>query len=350
LADSNKVTALSDVQSNDSSDYGASVAAAPPDLIDFGPAAQCAGDQAQQTPGNRSKTDTFANPETLAESSSNLETVTNLPAAVVGSSVSKKYRLWALSAAYLALCFVVGFLIGRMIFDRFVSMRKTANEVEFSRNATASIETGDGPSEATETIIHTIPASPVGTANPQPREAVASPSLLTAQPAVADGEADSTSFQGVQPSQNPSAQVEVAPDEQVSQSPKAQGNQADDPVSPPQSSPSQTVSTQSSGAETLPLSIPQSTEVVLTKASVSPASNQIMASHGEPQFLPGDAATPKGTEASSIAPQQHAFNSAIIPLPRPRPMVSAGSSDRIRRHIAPTGQGARNPLLSLFGH
>src|SRR5215472_4490699 len=157
LADSNKVTALSDVQSNDSSDYGASVAAAPPDLIDFGPAAQCAGDQAQQTPGNRSKTDTFANPETHAESSSNLETVTNLPAAVVGSSVSKKYRLWALSAAYLALCFVVGFLIGRMIFDRFVSMRQTTNEVEFSRNAAASIKTGDSPSEATETIIHVIP-------------------------------------------------------------------------------------------------------------------------------------------------------------------------------------------------
>src|SRR5262249_8353729 len=50
---------------------------------------------------NLSDTDPFGNPGTLAESGSNLETVRNLPAAVAGSSVSKKYRPWALSAAYL---------------------------------------------------------------------------------------------------------------------------------------------------------------------------------------------------------------------------------------------------------
>ncbi|MFZ2079743.1 MAG: hypothetical protein WAV38_24470, partial [Xanthobacteraceae bacterium] len=65
-----------------------------------------------------SDTDAFANPGTLAESGSNFETVRNLPAAIAGSSVSKKYRLWALSgvAAYLALSFVIGFLSGTTVF------------------------------------------------------------------------------------------------------------------------------------------------------------------------------------------------------------------------------------------
>src|SRR5262249_19407771 len=64
---------------------------------------------------NLSDADTFANPGTLAEPGSNLEIVRNLPAAVADSSVWKKYQLWALSAAYLAMCFVVGFLIGTMV-------------------------------------------------------------------------------------------------------------------------------------------------------------------------------------------------------------------------------------------
>src|SRR5262249_12488569 len=65
---------------------------------------------------NLSDADTFANPGTLAEPGSNLEIVRNLPAAVADSSVWKKYQLLALSAAYLAMCFVVGFLIGTMVF------------------------------------------------------------------------------------------------------------------------------------------------------------------------------------------------------------------------------------------
>ena len=91
--------------------------------------------------------DAFANPGTIAESGSNLETVRNLPAAVAGSSVSKKYRLWALSgvAAYLALCFVVGFLIGTTIFASFTSIRQTAHEATLSRNAAPSITSGNDP-------------------------------------------------------------------------------------------------------------------------------------------------------------------------------------------------------------
>src|SRR5215472_2854445 len=84
----------------------------------------------------------------------------------------RHYRLWALSAAYFALCFVVGFLIGTA-FTNFTSRRQTTNEATFSRNAAASI-TADDPSEATGTVSYPIPASPIGTANRegQPREAV----------------------------------------------------------------------------------------------------------------------------------------------------------------------------------
>jgi hypothetical protein len=369
LADPNKVTVLSDDQNNESGDEEACTAVAPPDVIDLGPthAPQSAGDQAQPTRAcdltqiseppylrNLSDTDTFADPGTLAESGSNLESVRNLPAAGAGSSVSKKYRLWALSAAYFALCFVVGFLIGTTIFTSFTSMRQTANEATFSRNAPASITAGNDPSEATGTVTHPIPASSIGTANrqAQSREAVraTSPSLLTSQPAVADGEADTAPFPGAQPSQNRSDQAEAAPDEQLSQSPKAQGNQSDDSISLPQSSPPQTVKTQSPAAETVPVSIPQLPEVVPTQVFASPASTQIMAGHDEPQLLPSDAATPKAPEALATAPLRQASNSAIIPLPRPRPVVSAVSSDRPRRRIGPLGEGARSPLLSLFGH
>ena len=91
--------------------------------------------------------DAFANPGTIAKSGSNLETVRNLPAAVAGSSVSKKYQLWVLSGvvAYLALCFVVGFLIGTTIFASFTSMRQTAHEATLSRNAAPSITSGNEP-------------------------------------------------------------------------------------------------------------------------------------------------------------------------------------------------------------
>ena len=303
---------------------------------------------------NRSDTDTFGNPRTLAESGSNLETIRILPAAVAGSSVSKKYRLWALSAAYLALCFVVGFLIGTTVFTSFTSMRQTANEAILSRNAATSITAGNGPSQATGTINHPIPASPIGTANreAQLREAarVTSPSFLTSQPSVADGELDAAPFPGAQPSQKPSYQAEAAPDEQLSQSPKAQGNQSDGSISLPQSSPPQTVKTQSSAAETVPLSTQQPQEVAATQVFVSPASTQIMAVHDGPQLLPSEAATPKAPEVSSTAPQRQASNSAIVPLPRPRPVVNAVQSDRPRRHIGPSGEGARSPLFSLFGH
>jgi hypothetical protein len=172
---------------------------------------QSAGDQAQPTLAcdptqiseplylrNLSDTDPFANPGTLAESGSNLETVGNLPAAVAGSSVLKKYRLGALSgvAAYLAVSFVVGFLICTTVL--------------------------------TGTVTHPIPASSIGTANreAQSREAVlvTSPSLLTSQPGVADSQADAAPSPGAQPSQSRSDQAEAAPDEQLSQSPNAQGD------------------------------------------------------------------------------------------------------------------------------
>jgi hypothetical protein len=275
----------------------------------------------------------------------------NVPAAVAGSSVSKKYRLWVLSgvAAYLALSFVVGFLIGTTVFTSFTSMRQTANVL--SRNAAASI-TGNYPSQATGTVIHPITAN----REAQPREAVrvTSPSLLTSQPGVADDEADAAPFPGAQPSQNPSDQAEAAPDEQLSQLPKAQGNQADGSISLPQSSPPQTVKTQSSATETVPLSIPQPPEVAPTQVLVSPASTQIMAGHDGPQLLPSEAPTPKAPEALSTAPQRQASNSVIVPLPRPRPLVNAVPSDRPRRRIGPLGEGARSParsaVFSLFGH
>jgi hypothetical protein len=302
-----------------------------------------------------SDTDAFANPGTLAESGSNLETVRNLPAAVAGSSVSKKYRLWALSgvAAYLALSFVVGFLIGTTIFMSSTSMRQTASEVILSGNAAPSITAGNDPSQATGTVTDPIPASAIGTANreAQATEAVrfTSPSLVTSQPGVAGGEAGAAPLPGAQPSQNPSDQSGAAPDEQLSQSPKAQGNQADGSISLPQSSPSQTAK-KSSAAETVPLSIPQPPEVAPTQVFDSPASTQIMADHDGAQLLPSEAATPKAPEASSTAQQRQASNSAIVPLPRSRPVINAVPSDRPRHRIGPLGEGARSPLFSRFGH
>jgi hypothetical protein len=299
-----------------------------------------------------SDTDAFANPGTLAESGSNLETVRNLPAAVAGSSVSKKYRLWALSgvAAYLALSFVVGFLIGTTIFTSSTSMRQTASEVILSGNAAPSITAGNDPSQATGTVTDPIPASAIGTANreAQATEAVrfTSPSLVTSQPGVAGGEAGAAP---AQPSQNPSDQSGAAPDAQLSQSPKAQGNQADGSISLPQLSPSQTAK-KSSAAETVPLSIPQPPEVAPTQVFDSPASTQIMADHDGAQLLPSEAATPKAPEASSTAQQRQASNSAIVPLPRSRPVINAVPSDRPRHRIGPLGEGARSPLFSRFGH
>jgi hypothetical protein len=305
-----------------------------------------------------SDTDAFANPGTLAESGSNLETVRNLPAAIAGSSVSKKYRLWALSgvAAYLALSFVIGFLIGTTVFTSSTSMRQTANEAILSGNAAPSITAGNDPSQATGTVTVTgpIPASAIGTANreAQATEAVrfTSPSLVTSQPGVAGGEAGAAPLPEAQPSQNQSDQSEAAPDEQLSQSPKAQGNQAAGSISLPQSSPSQTAKTQSSAAETVPLSIPQPPEVAPTQVFDSPASTQIMADHDGPQLLPSEAATPKAAEASSTAQQRQASNSAIVPLPRSRPVINAVPSDRRRHRIGPLGEGARSPLFSRFGH
>jgi hypothetical protein len=339
---------------------------ATPDVIDPGPthASQSAGDPVQPTltcdltqiseplyRHNLSETDTFANPGTLAESGSNLETVGKLPAAVAGSSVWKKRRLWALSAAYLAVCFVFGFLLGSMVFTSFISTRQTANEAAISRNAAASFTADNDPSQATGTV--TIPASTIGTnREAQPGEAVrvTPPSLLTSQPGVTDGAADNAPLPGAQPLQNPSDQPDAVPDERLSQSPKSQGNQADDSISLPQSSPPQTAKTQSSAAEIVPLSIPQPTEVVPTQVFVSPASTQIMAGHSEPQLLPSDAAMPKDPEALSTAQQLQASNSGIVPLPRPRPVVGAVSSERPRRRIGPSVEGTRSSLLGLFGH
>jgi hypothetical protein len=159
--------------------------------------------------------DAFANPGTIAESGSNLETVRNLPAAVAGSSVSKKYRLWVLSGvvAYLALCFVVGFLIGTTIFASFTSMRQTAHEATLSRNAAPSITSGNDPSQATGTVTQPIPVDHIGTAGreAQPTEAVSvsSPSLLTSQPGVGGGEAGAAPLPEAQPSQNPTDQAKV---------------------------------------------------------------------------------------------------------------------------------------------
>jgi hypothetical protein len=369
LADPNNFTVLSGDRNNESGDQEACMAGARPDVIDPGPtyAPQSAGDQVQPAPAcdptqiseplylrNLSDAHAFANPGTLGEASSNLETVRNLPTAVASSSVSKKYRLWALSGvvAYLALCFVVGFLIGMMIFTNFTSMRQAANEATLSRKAAASITAGNDPSQATGTVTHAIPASSNGGIthrDAQLREGVRviSPSLLTSQPGVAD-EADAAPFPGARPSQNPSDRT--AADEQPSQSPKAQGNQADGSVLLPQSLPPQTVKTDSSATETVPLSIPQPPDVAPTQVLVSPASTQVMAGHDGPQLLPSEAATPKVPEALSTARQRQSSNLAIIPLPRPRPLVNAVPSDRPRRRIGPLGEGTRSPLLSLFGH
>jgi hypothetical protein len=321
-----------------------------------------APDKVNVLPGDLglSDTDAFANSGTIAESGSNLETVRNLPAAVAGSSVSKKYRLWALSglAAYLTLSFVVGFLIGTTIFTSSIgttiftsstSMRQTANEATLSRNAAPSITAGNEASQATGTVTQPIPADYIGTADreAQPTEAagVTSPSFLTSQPGVRGGEAGAAPLLGAQPSQNPTDQAEAAPEEQ---SPKAtQGDQADGSISLPHSSPSQTAKTQSSAAETVPLSIPQPSEVAPAQVLVSPASTQIMAGHERPQLLPSEVVTPQAPEASSIAPQRASI-SAIVPLPRPRPVVNAVPSDRPRHRIAPLSQGARGSLSSLF--
>jgi hypothetical protein len=317
-----------------------------------------APDKVNVLPGDLglSDTDAFANPGTIAVSGSNLEIVSNLPAVVAGSSVSKKYRLWALSglAAYLTLSFVVGFLIGTTIFTRFIgttiftrstSTRQTANEATLSRNAAPSIIANNDPSQATGTATATQPisTSSIGTADRevQPTEAVGatSPSLLTSQPGVADGEPGAAPLPGAQSSQNPVDQAEAAPDEQ---SPKAtQGDQPDGSISPPQSSPSQTAKTQSAAAETVSLSIPQPLEVAPAQFLVSPASS--------PQLLPGEAVTSKAPEASSVVTQQASILTTV-PLPRPRPVVNAVSSDRARHRIAPLGEAARSPRFSLFGH
>jgi hypothetical protein len=109
-----------------------------------------------------------------------------------------------------------------------------------------------------------------------------------------------------------------------------------------------------SATNTVPLSIPQPPEVAPTQVFVSAASTQIMAGHDGPQLIPSEAAAPKAPEALSTERQRQASNLAIIPLPRPRPLVNAVPSDRPRRRIGPLGEGtrspARSPLLSLFGH
>jgi hypothetical protein len=329
LADPDKVTVLSDNQNNESGDEEACTAVAAPE-----------------------------DPGTLAESGSNLEAVKNLPPAVAGSFFSKKYPLWALSgaAAYLAACFVVGFLIGTIVFNSFTSMRQTANEATFSREAAASITAGNDPSQTTATVTQPIPASSIGTAKsePQPRDAVraSSPPLLTSQPRVAEGQADAAPSPGAQPSQNPHDQAGAVADEQQSQAPKAQDNRADGSILPPQSSPPQTIqsSATETAPETAPVSIPQPPEMAPAQVLVSPTSPQITADRDGPELLPSEATAPKAPEALSAASQRQASNSAIVPLPRPRPAASAVSSDRPRRRVGPASEGARNPLLSLFGH
>lgn len=296
--------------------------------------------------------DAFANPGTIAGSGSNLETVRNLPAAAPGSSVSKKYRLWVLSgvAAYLALSFVVGFLIGTAVFTRSTSMRQIVNEAILLLFGTPSIRVGNDPSQVTGIVTLPIPASAIGTADREAQAAeavrVTSSSLLTSQSGVAAGNAGAAPLAGAQPSQNQSDQAEAAPGER---SPRAQGDRGDGSISLPQSSPSQTAKTQSSAAETVPLSIPQPSEVAPAQALVPPASPQIMAGHDGPQLSPSEAAAPQTPEASSIEAQRDTPISAIVPLPRRRPVVTAVPSDRPRHRIAPLSQGARGPLSSLLG-
>jgi hypothetical protein len=309
-----------------------------------------APDKVNVLPGDLglSDTDAFANPGTIAGFGSNLETVRN-SADATGNSVSNRHRLWALSgvAAYLALCFVVGFLIGTAVFTRSTSIRQTADEAIslLFGNAAPSITAGNDPLQVTGTVTLPIPVDHIGTADreAQPTEAVSvsSPSLLTSQPGVGGGEAGAAPLPEAQPSQNPTDQAKAAPDEQL---PKAtQGDRADDSVSLPQSSPSQTAKTQSSAAET----VPQPSEVAPAQVLVSPASTQIMADHERPQLLPSEVVTPQAPEASSIAPQRASI-SGIFPLPRPRPVVNAVPSGRPRHRIAPLGEGARGSLSSLF--
>jgi hypothetical protein len=159
-----------------------------------------------------SDTDAFANPRTIAGSGSNLETVRNLSAAAAGSSISKKYRLWALSgvAAYLAMSLVVGFLIGTAVFTRSTSIRQTVNEaiLLLFGDAAPSITAGNNPSQVTRTVTLPIPTSAIGTADreAQATEAVraTSSSSLTSQSGVAGGDAGGAPLAGAQPSQNPS--------------------------------------------------------------------------------------------------------------------------------------------------
>jgi hypothetical protein len=360
LTDPDKVRVLSGGQNNESGDEGAWMTVASLGEIDRGPTHAPQSDQCDPTQiseplflRNLSDLDA-ANPGPPAESGSNLKITRNVATTVVRSLVSKNYRLWALSgiAAPWALSFVVGFLIGTTVFTSFISMRQTSNEATLSHNAAASITVGNDRSQAPETVTHSIPASSIGSANreAQVREAarVTSPSLLTSLPGKVDGEADAAAFPRAQPSQNSSDQAEAAADEQLSRSSKAQGNQADGSILLPQSSPPQTVETESSAAETVPVSIPQPTEAATTQVIELPASTQITAGHDGPQLSPREAATPKAPEALSAAPQWQAFDSAIVPLPRPRPLVNV-AADRPRRRIG-AGEGARSPLFTLFGH
>jgi hypothetical protein len=200
-----------------------------------------------------SLTDTIANPGTVAESGANLQTVTNLPVTPAASSVSKKYLTWALSGAYLALCFVVGFFIGTTVFT---GTRQAASEAITSRTAAQSITAGNDSSQATGTVTHPISAGSIGTANreAQPTDAapVTSPSLLTSQPDAARAEAGGAPIPGAQPSQNLSDQTAAAPNEQL----------------------------------------------------FSPASTQIMGAHDGPQLLPSEVATPQAPQASAVVPQR----------------------------------------------
>jgi hypothetical protein len=310
-------------------------------------------DKVNMPPGDRGLSDAeaFANPGTIAGSGSNLDTVRNLPGAAAGGAVSKKYRLWALSgvAAYLALSLVVGFLIGTAVSTRSTSMRQTVNEALFLLfgNAAPSITAGNGSSQATGTVTLPISASAIGTANREVQATEAaratSSSLLTSQSGVAAGDAGAAPLAGAQPSQNPSDQADAAPGEQ---SPKAKRDQADGSISLPQSSPSQATKTQSSAADTAPLSTPEPSEGAPAQVLMPPARTQIMAGHDEPQLSTSEAATPQAPEASS---RQDAPISAIVPLPRRRPVVNAVPSDRPRHRIAPLREGTRGPLSSLLG-
>jgi hypothetical protein len=213
-------------------------------------------------------------------------------------------------------------------------------------NAAPSITAGNGSSQATGTVTLPISATAIGTANREVQATEAaratSSSLLTSQSGVAGGDAGAAPLAGAQPSQNPSDQADAAPGEQ---SPKAKRDQADGSISLPQSSPSQATKTQSSAADTAPLSTPQPSEVAPAQV-LTPARTQIMAGHDGPQLSTSEAATPQAPETSS---QQDAPISAIVPLPRRRPVVNAVPSDRPRHRIAPLREGTRGPLSSLLG-